>query len=87
VFPVDDLGEPDLRVRDPFVLDAAEGSIDEVGPDLSLVTPPVIEVLGVTRTRSARTRARGQTTSQYGRGKRRPASPSREVPGLYTRRG
>jgi hypothetical protein len=35
---VEDLGEPDqgLRVGDAFALDAAEGSVDEVGPDLAL---------------------------------------------------
>lgn len=36
--PVEDLGEPDqsLRVGDAFALDATEGPVDEVGPDLAL---------------------------------------------------
>jgi hypothetical protein len=47
--PVEDLGEPDqgLGIGDPLALDAAEGAVDEVGPDfaLALVKAPVKEVL------------------------------------------
>ena len=49
VGPSRTLGEPDQRlgVGDPFALDAAEGAVDEIGPDLALalVKAPVEEVL------------------------------------------
>ena len=49
VGPSSTLGEPDQRlgVGDPFALDAAEGAVDEVGPDLALalVKAPVEQVL------------------------------------------